>query len=219
MFLAVGVIFGTLAQAEDEEFETKLKKARAVPEITKNDKGGGFFGAGASLGQTYTAEPKGSPGFGFLMNVTPGFIMQNTSFYRAEIMADVVMGSLSFKEDKVDYTLAVSLGVIPKFGYGYSITDGLMGVLNLHAGAVNGNLEGKISDGKIKADPAWGFAYGLGYDFVFEASKSVEFLAGFNLTHLAFNFKNQKFESIEIPESKVVNLNYSRLTLGARYRF
>ena len=200
----------------DDDFEARLKKAREVPKMEKNSKGGGYIGAGVGIGQTYSADSSSVPGISFLAHLQPGYIVQNNSWDRFELALDVFFGSLNVGGDS-KYAVPV-FGVTPKFGYGYTLGGGIFGVLNVFGGGVNGRLDGKVFDATLKSDSVWGVIYGVGYDLVFDVSDRFEFVGGLSIAHYQFNFSGVKVNDVT-RDSVTANLNVPQLTLGARLKF
>ncbi len=212
--------FGALRAADkvddSDDFEARLKKAREVPKVEKNSKGGGFVTAGLGVGQAYSADKSSNPGIAFLGHFQPGLLVQNNSWDRFEVSLDVFFGNLNVGGD-TKFSVPV-FGLTPKFGYGYSLGTGMFGVVSLFGGAATGRLDGKYLDMTLKSDSAWGIVYGGGYDLVFDVSDRFEFITGLSIAHHQYNFSGVKINDVK-DDNITANLNVPQLTFAARIKF
>lgn len=207
---------------EKETFKDRLKKSREVAKIPKNEKGGFYLGGNLGVGQTYPAQSGSSPGLSLIAGLEPGMIFQNSSFNRFEMGLKLFTGNLSYNDSTLNTNIPLGIGIMPRFGYGYSLAPGMFGVFSIYGGLAQARLDAKTKDtsDSVKNDPVWGFGFGGGWDMVFEMSDHFEFLAGLSITHYQYNFNSLKVNGNKVDgvDSTTVNMNVPQLMLGARFK-
>lgn len=183
---------------------------------------GVFLGAGISVGQATPTEA-GSPNLASFAHFTPGYQVGKGSWGRIEFGADFFAGQLRLRHaDNTSDTgglvqVPIRYGLMPQFGYGYSLGDKMFGVLRVGVGLGQASLE----LGGLKDRALTGLAGMLGWDLIAPVSDSLDFTAGIAWTHWQFDvgeLSGSKNGSQTVAYNRALRANANEIKLGLRMR-
>lgn len=220
------LLFPSIAKAqkstEKKDMLTPDEVPLETPNSTPNNQNGPFLGAGLSLGQARTTEADSSPSVATFYRIEPGYQIGTNSWNRIEISADILTGSLGFRQSHGNlsgkHQLNLDIGFLAKFGYGYSLGNKMFAVAKFGAGALTGNLTATANSQTVKSDSITGTALLLGWNMVVPISTSLDFNGGLSLLHTQFDIGSLKSGPAVYDYGRSLVLNIPSIDLGLRFR-
>lgn len=190
-----------------------MGQARAADPVDKNF-GGPYAGAQFVLGQGQKVGNSAS-GPAYLIGADVGYGIKRDTWNRIEIGLELDKGKASFTDKTTAGDIKVNMDldsvIMIKAGYGYSLGDSAFGVFRIGAGIVEASYDGKIGGNKFDGGTSSGVATMIGWDTIFPASPTLDFVFG-----ASFRFFNFTFD--DLPDGNL-QLNFPGLYAGARVRF
>lgn len=223
VMLSLGLSLAGVALAQDDAYKPNqadmLKPSQVSTEGESSNPAndsGAFLGTGVIFGQSRTTEEGVNPGVGSLLYFEPGYQVNRGSWNRLEFSGQFITGRASFGDNDVN----VGLGLLAKFGTGYSLGDRVLGVLKFGVGPVMATLETEDSGEKLTSD---GTLMGLGvmggWQMVFPMSEALDLTGGLSYTHLQFDVGDLKGDNQKYKVNRQVIANTAAVDLGLRFRF
>lgn len=189
--------------------------AQSVDPVDRNN-GGPFAGLGLSLGQAHGVGAD-SNGLGYLLSADVGYVMKRDTWNRIEFGLELSTGKAEFGSETngidVDYAVDIKFAAMLKAGYGYSLGDHAFGIFRGGFGIVNADAKAKGGGASFDFGSSSGTVALLGYDVVFPASETLDFLVGAN-----YRIINLNFDDIQ-GQSGDVQINIPAISGAARLRF
>ena len=197
-----------------------------IPDVSNGaSKGGMYIGAGMGFGQSYVTKGDSSPGLAIDIDLEPGFTFQTGSWSRVEASAEFYTVHFGYRLTSSSKTrVSVSgFGLMPKFGYGYSLGDGLYAVWGIGVGPAFANFSAS-AEGDVSAKSsgtvglsARGFA-----EVVAPASDAIDLIAGVKYTHYEIDPGEVKIStpvgSSTVHDYESVVVNVPEINLGIRLK-
>lgn len=195
LFMCLGVL--TLLMEE-----TGLSDGAPAPE--DRNKSGAYVGGNLSFGQS-RAVGESNPGVGYFASGELGYIAARQEWNRMETSLELGTGAGSFKNKKQDVqvTLPISFFALVKFGYGYTVSDHVFGLLKVGAGPAAATYPKKATLDKTSDENLTGFMGLLGYDVAFAAGEASEIVSGFEVRFLSFSGDNIDSFQMNVPSIKL----------------
>lgn len=215
--------------SDSKSFGERMKSARSTPVIaSSNEKGGFYLGVNGIFGQIYDAEPKNKGGSGYGLAVEPGFVIQNETWSRIELSAQIAYNSFTWKVDKSTVEMA-PISFMPQIGWGINLGNNLYGVTKVGFGLANGELNSKFNGNKTKFTGSNGSLVSAGYDLVYAAG-TLQFHGGLGVTHYKYSWSDatasgtdsetgEAYSGVKFDTDHVTNINYVNLHGGVRIQF
>jgi hypothetical protein len=210
--------FGWQAMAQTED------TVGQIPVTNHSGPGGLFVGAGLGFGQSYLTKGETSPGLAIDFSVEPGFVFKTGSWSRVEASAEVFFGRIGYRENsgsKLKGSLS-TFGLLPKFGYGYSLGDGLSMVWGIGVGPALTKYEASGGGTKVEStSSAVGIAARLFGNVVVPMSDSMDVTAGLKFTHYAIDPGDVKTTTGAVSTTASgdpINMNVPEVSLGLRLK-
>lgn len=213
---------GNREQIKPSQVEHKGKRATPV-----NDSGW-LLNGGISVGQAMPTED-GSPELASFVHFLPGYQQGIGSWGRIEFGVDFFAGQLRLRHaDNASNTgglvqLPIPYGLMPQFGYGYTIGNNMLGVSRVGVGLASARLElGKLQDSSLT-----GLLGMVGWDFIATVSESFDLIAGWAWTHWQFDVGQlddsrqvglKLRSSGKVEYNRVLRVNSNEVKLGFRMR-
>lgn len=159
--------------------------------------GGLYFGQGMPVGD-------GSSGMAWFSFLEVGFGRAADTWNRFEGSLELSTGSVKFSPEvngqKIKYTYDVTMQVLAKGGYGYSLGSHVFGMFRLGAGTAFGEVE---ADGFAGDVDATSFVGQLGWDVIVPMADRLYLDGGLNWRFMTVNpDKGQDFQ-VNIPLIKI----------------
>lgn len=182
---------------------------------------GVFLGAGVSFGQARPTKDGSSPGVMYAGRFEPGYQIKTGSWNRLEVSGQFFTGSADMRFDEGKATFPLQLGMIAKFGYGYSVGSPMVMVLTGGAGPVLAGYEADVGGFNVEStETLTGLAGQIGGHLVMPATDSLDFVGGVELTHIEFDISDVEDDAgNKFPVDTIVAMNLIEARLEARLRF
>ena len=158
-----------------------------------SNESGLFLGAGASVGQGRSTESGSSPGLAYFGHVEPGYQFNRGDWGRLEASVDVSAGTAAFRtaDDKLGkVTTTVPLEVMFKGGYGYSLGQHAVGLVEVGVGPALAKWKIEPNGKSLTSDTVTGLAYMIGYKVVVPMSSFLDATVGISWSQMQFDVSN-----------------------------
>jgi hypothetical protein len=172
--------------------------------VDKN-KPGATLGGGLQFGQ---ANKTGGSNPGLFWNLSGelGYVIKRDTWNRIEFGAELGTGRLMFETDdtpNADVSVDLNGFALFKAGYGYSLGGHAFGIWRIGAGLTAADLDIDVGGASV-TDSGQGLIGMIGWDAVFPASDSLDFVAGLNLRHYNFSWDDADSFQVNAPAMYVM---------------
>ena len=196
-------------------FSPLAAQAQSTDPVDRNN-AGPFAGLGLNLGQAHGVGAD-SNGLAYLLSADIGYVMKRDTWNRIELGLELSTGKAEFGTEingiDLDYDVDITLAAMLKAGYGYSMGDHAFGIFRAGFGIANAEAEAKAGGTSFDFGDASGTVAMVGYDVVFPASDTLDFLVGANYRILNLNFDDIQGQSGDLQ------INIPAIAGAARIRF
>lgn len=180
--------------------------AQSEDPVDRNN-AGPYAGLNLQLGQSHGVGAEDN-GTAYLMGADIGYVMRRDTWNRIELGLELSTGKANFGEDDTDVDLNLGLVALFKAGYGYSLGSSAFGMFRVGFGIANGEAESKTTGLESDKEDFDGTVAMLGYDVVFPASESLDFVVGANYRIYTLKGDGDSFQ-----------VNVPAVSAAARLRF